>query len=432
MKILIANYRYFVSSGPERYMFNLMNMLTAMGHTPMPFSIHYSGNVATPYAKYFVEPLGCRDEVYFDQHRRSPRALLPTLSRLWYSREVESAIARMAEETRPDVAYVLCYLRKLSPSLLVGLKKKNIPIAARLPDYAMLCPELHCLKDLVPCTLCVKGSLFHSVRHRCVKRSYTISILNALTTWYHRSRGFFDFIDIFVTTNPFMREMMLRAGYGEERLCCIPTFTDLEAFRPPGPPSRSRYIVYVGRIDRPKGLHVLIKAFALLQELGAADVILKVVGSGHDAHYVGEVKDLVREDGLEDVVEFLGDVEAGAIPGLLGNALFSVVPSVWYENLPNSLLESLASGTPVIASNIGSLGSAVTDGVDALLFRPGDPADLAAKMLRLLEDEALRETLSRNGSETAIRQYSPQAHMAKLVALFEALASKSRPVPGRN
>lgn len=413
-------------------MFNVMNILSAMGHTPMPFSIDYSRNVATPYAKYFVEPLGGVDKVYFDQHRRSPRALLSTLSRLWYSREVESAIARMAEETCPDVAYVLCYLRKLSPSLLVGLKKKKIPIAVRLPDYAMLCPELHCLKDSVPCTLCVKGSLFHSVRHRCVKGSYAISMLNALSSWYHRSREFFDLIDIFVTTNPFMREMMRSAGYGEERLCCIPTFTDLEAFRPGDGSKRSRYIVYVGRIDRPKGVHVLIKAFALLREFGAEGVVLKVVGSGHDARYLREVKDLVREAGLEDVVEFLGDVEAGAIPGLLGNALFSVVPSVWYENLPNSLLESLASGTPVIAANIGSLGSAVTDGVDALLFRPGDPADLAAKMRRLLEDAALRETLSRNGSETAMRQYSPQAHMAKLVALFEALASKSRPVPGCN
>lgn len=432
MKILIANYRYFVSSGPERYMFNVMKMLSAMGHTPIPFSIRYSRNVATPYANYFVAPLGGVDEVYFEQHRRSPRALLPTLSRLWYSREVESAVALMAEETSPDVAYVLCYLRKLSPSLLVGLKKKNIPIAVRLPDYAMLCPELHCLRDSLPCTLCVKGSLFHSVRHRCVKGSYAISMLNTLSSWYHRSRGFFDLIDIFVTTNPFMGEMMRSAGYGEERLCCIPTFTDPEAFRPGDGSKRSRYIVYVGRIDRPKGVHVLIKAFALLRERGAEGVVLKVVGSGHDARYLHEVINLVREAGLDDAIEFLGDVEAGEIPGLLGHALFTVVPSVWFENLPNSLLESLASGAPVIASNIGSLATAVTDGIDALLFRPGDALDLAAKMQRLLGDEALRETLGRNGLETAMRQYSPEAHMAKLVALFGALASKSRLVPGRN
>ena len=54
----MVNYRYFVSGGPERYMFNVIDALTARGHEVIPFSIHYARNRSTPYARYFVEPLG--------------------------------------------------------------------------------------------------------------------------------------------------------------------------------------------------------------------------------------------------------------------------------------------------------------------------------------------------------------------------------------
>ncbi len=424
MRILVANYRYFVSSGPERYMFNVMGALARKGHEVMPFSVSYARNVPTPYARYFVRPLGREDEVFFDQHRTSPDAFLRTLSRLFYSREVEVAAMHMAEETRPDVAYVLCYLRKLSPSLLVGLKKKGIPIVVRLSDYGMFCPEHHCLRDSSPCTLCLSGNLLNSISNRCVKGSFTISALDALSTWFHRHRRFFDCIDVFVTTNPFMSEMMVKAGYDEERLFCIPTFTDVETFRPTTAQGRPPdYAVYVGRLDRPKGAHVLIDAAAGLRRKSAMDGFkIKLAGTGHDQRYVDLLHSEVRRNRLGDSVEFLGDVDPSAVPALLRNALFAVVPSIWYENLPNTLLESLASGTPIVASNIGSLAVAIRDEIDGLLFEPGNAGDLAAKMDRLLVDDALRMRMSTSCRERAVREYSPEAHVTRLLALFKRLA----------
>ena len=123
MKILIANYRYFISGGPERYMFNVIDALREQGNEIVPFSIHYTRNRSTPYAPYFVEPLGGRDEVFFRQQRMSPQTTIRTISRLFYARDVEIAVTKLAKKTKPQIAYVLHYLRKLSPSLLVGLKK---------------------------------------------------------------------------------------------------------------------------------------------------------------------------------------------------------------------------------------------------------------------------------------------------------------------
>ena len=60
MRILLVNYRYFISGGPEKYMFNIKKMLEDNGHEVIPFSIHSNKNVETEYSKYFVEPIGSR------------------------------------------------------------------------------------------------------------------------------------------------------------------------------------------------------------------------------------------------------------------------------------------------------------------------------------------------------------------------------------
>jgi len=134
MKIVLANYRYFISGGPERYMFNVSNALSACGHETIPFSIHYTKNQPSLYSEYFVEPLGNRDEVKLREQRFNAKTLWRTLIRLFYAKDVENAIKRLVSETQPEVAYVLHYLRKLSPSLLVGLKKANIPIVVRISN----------------------------------------------------------------------------------------------------------------------------------------------------------------------------------------------------------------------------------------------------------------------------------------------------------
>ena len=67
MRVLIVNYRYFISGGPEKYMFNIKSVLEKNGHEVIPFSIKSNKNVKTEYEKYFVEPIGGRDVVYFDE-----------------------------------------------------------------------------------------------------------------------------------------------------------------------------------------------------------------------------------------------------------------------------------------------------------------------------------------------------------------------------
>ena len=420
----MVNYRYFVSGGPERYMFNVIDALTARGHEVIPFSIHYARNRSTPYARYFVEPLGKRDEVTFQEQRLSPQTLWRTLVRLFYASDVECAVTELVHATQPQIAYVLHYLRKLSPSLLVGLKKAGLPIVVRLSDYAMSCPQAHCLRDGVPCELCIEGNLWPSIRHRCVQGSLAASIVNALATSYHRFRRYFDLIDIFVTTNRFMYEMMVSAGFPEKQLRCIPTFVDGEKFHPPLDFAKDGCIAYAGRLKAIKGVHVLIDAIDLLHRRRPdLDLCLKVAGSG-DESYEQAVRQKVQHNGLSEIVEFEGELDAPEMVALLGKANVSVVPSLWYENLPNAVLESYACGTPVLASKVGSLLDCVEEGETGHLFQPGDAGSLAERLERCLDypEETIR--MGRRARQVAEDTYGPARHLDALETLFNQLIER--------
>jgi len=421
MRIILANYRYFVSGGPERYMFNVTYALTERGHEIIPFSIRYSKNSPSPYEEHFVAPPAEKDQIYFRDQSFSPWVVLKTLSRLFYATDVEKAVQRLINDTQPDIAYVLAYLRKLSPALLVGLKNVGVPIVVRLSDFGMLCPASTCCRDGHPCELCVKGNIFPSVRYRCVKGSLPISLTNAAATWFHRSRHYFDLIDCFVTTTRFMYDMMLSVGYSADRLRLIPTFVDNDFFHPapqeqiPGIP----YFLYVGRVDYDKGVHVLLDAWRRLKKFYQGQPIqLKIVGTYvfGSAEYMEQLMSLALPD-----VAFLGELSKNEIADLLRNAYMTIIPSIIYDNLPNVVLESYASGTAVIASNIGSFKECVVDNETGELFETGNADDLMEKMEYALEHPDQVAFMSQEARNVALGKYSREMHLSSLESLFESL-----------
>jgi len=417
MKILLSNYRYFISGGPERYMFNVKSALEKKMHDVIPFSINYSKNVSSQYDKYFVAPLGDEDAIYFDQQKKTPKTILRTLSRLFYSSEVEEAIVTLTKEHQPDVAYILHYLRKMSPSLLVGLKKQGIPIVVRLSDYAMLCPQAHCIRNDKSCTLCLGGNIYPSIKNKCIKDNYTVSVLNAVATLYHKNKNYFELIDKFVCTNEFMYKMMKDSGYSEDKLCCIPTFTDTSFFEPNKGNMKSDYIIYSGRIDHLKGLHILIDAINVLKERGV-HIQLRVAGGG-DLQYENTCRSKIKKYGLDSSISFLGMIDSSTLKEQLRNAKLCVVPSIWFENLPNTIIESFACGTPVLASDLGTLSSCVENNKTGFLFNVDDPIDLANKIEFCSSSEVNLIEMGGNCREEALKKYSPEIHMASLTKLFK-------------
>ncbi len=412
MKICIVNHRYFVSGGPERYMFGVIKLLEDRGHEVVPFSIAYRANRSSPWSPYFARPIAGDDEVVFRQQRRTPRTLWRTAERATYSTDVYRSLRRLVAAARPDVALVLHYLRKLSPAVLPALYDAEVPIVVRLSDFGMLCPQAHMMRDDRACESCLRDGLWQSVRYRCVQDSYAGSAVAAAALALTQRRGLFDLVETFIAPSETMRQKMLEAGYAHQRLVHLPTFVEARKGLPFE--SRRAQICYVGRLDRTKGVHILVQAMALLGgRIGPDRVRLVIAGDG-DPAYLGWLQRLVAEGRIHGVT-FVGALDSDAVLSLLGSSLVSVVPSLWYENLPNAMLESFACGTPVVASDLGSMHDTLVGADAGLLFAPGDPGALADALLAVVGDAGRASRMGEHARRLALERFAPGPHIDSLL-----------------
>lgn len=422
MRILLANYRYFVSGGPERYLFAIQSLLEQAGHEVIPFSIRYRDTVDNPYLDYFVEPLAGPDALRFRDHRWTPRTVLRTAAGSIYAPGVARAVDRLVRDTRPDVAYVLHYLKKLSPALIVGLKQAGLPVVVRLSDLLMICPEAHLLRDGKICTRCTSGSILPSIRYKCVQGSRAASLVHYAAWKVHRLRGYYHLPDRFVVPSSCTREWMVNAGYPAEKFTVIPTPVDEPFFGgiPPDPPEEPPYLLYVGHLEHHKGPQVLIEAYARASAGGGTAPRLKIAGRS-DTPFGQVCRDLVEQRGLGDRVDFLDFVEASAMPRLYAGALLTVIPSLCYENMPNTLGESYAGGTPVLGSGHGSIAPLIEEGVTGRTFTPGDTEDLAARLREAWDQPDWCREAGRNARAYAEQHLRGARHLDALLGVFRDL-----------
>ena len=178
----------------------------------------------------------------------------------------------------------------------------------------------------------------------------------------------------------------------------IPNGIDLKRFSPDVPLLDSfndgkLNILFVGRLEKRKGVNYLLKAYELVKR-EIPDSRLIIVGPGTRLRRKYEKQ--VRRSHLEDVV-FIGYVSADELPRYYRTAHVFCSPALGHESFGIVLLEAMAVGTPVIASNIPGYASVVTHGSEGLLVPPKDYKALAKALLTLLKDEELRRQMGVRG-----------------------------------
>jgi glycosyltransferase involved in cell wall biosynthesis len=156
-------------------------------------------------------------------------------------------------------------------------------------------------------------------------------------------------------------------------------------------------LLYLGRIDRRKGIDTAVEALPLLPD----DATLTIVGAGYESD-MRELRSLVSERGLEERVRF-AEVARDEVPGAYASADVLVFPVRWEEPWGLVPLEAMAMGRPVVATGTGGSAEYLRDGENCLLFERDRPEALAAALRRLAGDEGLRARLRAGGLETAAR-----------------------------
>jgi len=161
--------------------------------------------------------------------------------------------------------------------------------------------------------------------------------------------------------------------------------------------------------DKRKGFELLIKALRLLP-LERLNIHLICAGWGSQL------------DGLKDVpISFLGDISNDRLLALAYSAADLFVISSLQDNLPNTVLEAMACGTPVVGFDVGGIPDMVRPGKTGLLAQAGDPHSLARAIQSILEDDNLGESMANESRATVLREYTLEAQAKAYINLYESL-----------
>ncbi len=194
-----------------------------------------------------------------------------------------------------------------------------------------------------------------------------------------------------VTPSGFLQQVFGRFGMSAR---IVPNIIDLDKFHPGEPPPGDIHIVVARNLEPIYDIASGLRAMAMLLKSHPA-ARMSVAGSGPDR---ADLERLAQELGIAGQVRFTGRLDSLDMAALYRSATLSLNTAL-ADNMPNSVLEALACGLPVVSTDVGGVPFLVRHGETALLVRPGDAEGMAEAMAQLIEDDNLRATLIRNGRD---------------------------------
>ncbi len=408
MKILIVNTRHFRGGGDSTYTFNLAELLSSHGHEIAFFAMQDKRNLPDPNADLFVSLIDFRD---LNQHKTLGNGV-KVLTRTIYSTEARRKFAMLLDRFSPDLIHLQNYLRHITLSILFEARQRGLPVVWTLHDYYLACPNAHFLIDRTGqiCEACRGGRFYQAIFKRCKKDSLLVSGMAAFEAYCNRWMGVLKKVDAYLTPSRFLKSKLLENGFDENHLHHLPLFLPQKNFWE-GEQDQG-YLLFLGRLEAIKGINVLIEAARR-----AKGVPLLIAGSA------GEPLASRLPEILPENAKYVGLKQGQELADLTHNALAVVLPSIWYENQPFSILEAFVSGKPVIASDLGGMTELIVHGERGLLVKPGDPGALAEALHWAVTNRASMKAMGRNARQYALGNHGPETHYPSLMGIYSQVCS---------
>jgi glycosyltransferase involved in cell wall biosynthesis len=388
MKILFINDFGFRLGGGENYIMNIKYELEKRGHKTFFFSSNYNPN-----NENFISDKQCFSTS--GKLNRFFKILNP---------DAFLKLKKIIKKFKPDVIHYHSILYYLSPYILLNSKK--IPSVMTLHNYYFeCCSGLKYFPNLELCKNSIGDICF---KKKCVtKKEYFHQKL-----WRSIFNKFKKNIDIFIPCSTYGEKLSKLNNYKNVILLNHGVDTNnLNYLKIP----KNNNILYLGRLEPEKGVNYLIESLVLIKEK-FKDLKLFIVGEGSQKK---NLEKITKKLNLNNIVEFVGKISNKNVKKYFQKSKILIVPSIWPENSPISIYESMSFGRPVIGSNIGGIPDLIDNTKTGYLIKPKNSKEISKKIIKLLSNDYLLEKMCKKSRIRAENLFSIDNHINKLIKIYE-------------
>lgn len=381
MKVLYIHNEYAKPSGEEHAAGEIVSLLQEHGHEVQWFkrsSAEIAGTVTGQIKSFFTG-------IY------NPSS----------SRE----LAKVLDEYRPDIVQVQNLYPLLSVSIFSPLRKRNIPVVMRCPNYRLFCPTGLCLDNAGQvCEKCWGNRKeWWCIKKNCEK-SFFKSTGYALRNCFARISGRIrKGVNVFIVQSEFQKQKFMKQGIPAKQIGIVPGISP--KVNKPTNDTLGEWVSFVGRVSTEKGIYEFIEAARSLPRIP-----FKVAGNIDDSFTIPE--------NLPANIEFVGFKKGEELNTFYSQSRMIVVPSKWYEGFPNVILRAMMLERPVITTHIGAMQSIINHNEDGLLVTPGSTVELSQAISSLYNDIQKCEKMGKCGLQKATNYYSREEIYRLLIQIY--------------
>ncbi len=378
MNILMINKFLYPNGGSETYVIKLGETLTRLGHEVQYFGMEHEGRILGNRVNAYTKDMDFHNAGFFDK--------LTYPVRIIYSSEARRKIRKVLDDFKPDVCHINNFNYQLTPSIILEINKwrRETKHACKIiytaHDFQLVCPNhMAFIPDKGErCLECAKGKFGGCTSNKCIHGSTMKSTIGTMEATYWKLRKTYKLFDTVICCSEFMKQALDNNPLLKDKTVAIHNFIEQTK---PSVAGKEDYVLYFGRFSFEKGMRNLIEACKRLPEI---DFVF--AGKGEFEREINELSN-VRNVGFKS-----GD----ELNDLIAKARFSVYPSIWYENCPYSVMESISLGTPVLGSNAGGIPELIDDGVTGYTFDSLNVDELTDKIHDMWSNRDDTELLSKN------------------------------------
>lgn len=394
MRIILVNKYWYARAGAETVALLTKKLLESAGHQVEVFGMNHPQNLFSN--KYFV------DFVDYDHLSiwQKPKFGLRSI----FNFQAKKNFLALIKEFKPDVIHFHNIYHQLSCSIIEAAHEQKIKTVMTLHDYKFISPNYSLFNHGQIDESCSGGNYYRCILNNCLG-SFGESLMATIEAYFVDAKGFKKMIHKYISPSKFLMNKFIKVGFGEKNILQLSNALNSDQFKMSH--GDLGYVAYVGRLSSEKGLSYLLSAAEIL-----SDIHFKIIGSGPERE---ELERIVSEKKLVNV-EFVGQKTGAELESLITGARLLVLPSVWYENAPLSILEAKARGKVVVASDIGGIAEMLPR---ELLVSPADHLALAGRIKEWFDkDDSTRQAMSERLFGQVNEENRPEIYLQKLLKVY--------------